>query len=72
MKEFLPATAVMFFIGRILGGPDGQRETYGQRERDAEKKRRIDKRKKIEGKIIKSLDDGVRNRFWNFRNKWES
>lgn len=26
MKVFLPATAVTFFIGRILGGPGGQTE----------------------------------------------
>lgn len=54
MKEFLPATAVMFFIGRILGGPDGERdkERNGQRERDGDKEeeRWVDQRKKRGGK----------------------
>lgn len=59
MKVFLPATAVMFFIGRILGGPGGQTERDGERGREKEGERK------------RSLVESVRSRPWNFRNKGE-
>lgn len=56
MKVFLPATAVMFFIGLILGGPGGHTASDGERKRKRENR---------------SLVDGVKNSPWNFRNKGE-
>lgn len=78
MKEFLPATAVMFFMGRILGGPVGIRARERTRKRWAEgaiwrerKCKWVDQRKKREGKMMRLLVDAVRGRLWNFRNKGE-
>lgn len=55
MKVFLPATAVMFFMGRILGGPGW---TNG-REGDAERG---------QGRRQRPLVDVVRRGPWNFEN----
>lgn len=72
MKVFLPATAVMFFIGRILGGPEGAGEK--ERERNGHRGRKkegwVDQRQKTERKR-RSLVHDVRSRLWNFRNKRE-
>lgn len=53
MNVFLPATAVMFFIGRILGGPDGQTE----RERRTERKE--GQRKKIISLMVSEAGCGI-------------
>lgn len=55
MKVFLPATAVMFFMGLILGGP-GWADGEG---RDAQKRT---------GRRQRSLVDVVGRRPWNFEN----
>lgn len=55
MKVFLPATAVMFFIGLILGGPG-----LGQWRRE--------ERTAGTGKRQRSLVDVVGHRPWNFEN----
>lgn len=72
MKVFLPATAVMFFIGRILGGPEeGGREEEREMGRQSERERDgLTRRRKTKSKRT-SLVDGVRSRLWNFRNKGE-
>lgn len=41
MKEFLPATAVIFFIGRILGGPDGVSKRGENGERNGKTEREM-------------------------------
>lgn len=55
MKVFLPATAVMFFIGRILGGPGWTKGREGHAQRG-------------QGRRQRPLVDVVERRPWNFEN----
>lgn len=51
MKVFLPATAVIFVIGLILGGPDLEKEIntdmWGKKERYNQRKKKKEGKKKI-------------------------
>lgn len=51
MKVFLPATAVIFFIGRILGGPDGESKQMG-REMEKQKERWVDQKEERRKKEV--------------------